>query len=195
LINLSYGTGRLFTVPYEKVDGVPQGGVSRIPLGETPTGVMRGRFHPVDGQLYACGLFGWAGNKSRPGGFYRFRYTGKPLHVPVKYAASKKGVSLTFSEPLDKATATDEGSYAAEMCNYRRTRGYGSRDYKVSNPDQQGRDQLEISKATLSADGKTITLQMPDLQKCMTLRIRYNLKGTKGESVQSEINCTINVLK
>ena len=195
LINLSYGTGRLFTVPYEEVDGVPQGGVSRIPLGETPTGVMRGRFHPVDGQLYACGLFGWAGNKHRPGGFYRFRYTGKPLHVPVKYSASKKGVQLTFSEPLDKATATDPGSYAAEMCNYRRTRGYGSRDYKVTEPNRQGRDALEVSKATLSADGKTITLEMPKLQKCMTLRIRYNLKGAKGASVRSEINCTINVLK
>ena len=61
-------------------------------------------------------------------------------------------------------------------------------------PNQQGRDQLEVSKA-ISADGKTITLQMPDLQKCMTLRIRYNIKGAKGESVRSEINCTINVLK
>ena len=65
----------------------------------------------------------------------------------------------------------------------------------MSNPNQQGRDQLEVSKVTLSADGKIITLQMPDLQKCMTLRIRYNIKGAKGESVRSEINCTINVLK
>jgi len=195
LINLSYGTGRLFTVPFEVIDGVPQGGVSRIPLGETPTGVMRGRFHPIDGQLYACGLFGWAGNKHRHGGFYRFRYTGKPLHVPVKYSASKKGVQITFSEPLDKATATDPGSYAAEMCNYRRTRGYGSRDYKVTEPNKQGRDALEVSKVTLSDDGKTITLEMPKLQKCMTLRIRYNLKGSKGEAVRSEINCTVNVLK
>ena len=59
LINLSYGTGRLFTVPHEIVNGVPQGGVSRLPIAETPTGVMRGRFHLIDGQLYACGLFGW----------------------------------------------------------------------------------------------------------------------------------------
>jgi len=195
LINLSYGTGRLFTVPYEVIDGIPQGGVSRIPIGETPTGVMRGRFHPVDGQLYACGLFGWAGNKSRPGGFYRFRYTGKPLHVPVKYSVSKKGVSLTFSEPLDKEIGGDAESYAAEMCNYRRTRGYGSRDYLVSDPNKQGRDKLEIASAKLSNDGRTVLLQIPKLQKCMTLRIQYNLKGSKGERVKSEINCTVNVLK
>ena len=156
---------------------------------------MRGRFHPVDGQLYACGLFGWAGNKSKAGGFYRFRYTGKPLHVPVKYSVSKKGVSLTFSEPLDKETAGDAESYAAEMCNYRRNSGYGSRDYLVSDPKKQGRDKLEISKVTLSADGKTVLLQMPKLQKCMTLRIQYNLKGSKGATARSEINCTVNVLK
>ena len=54
---------------------------------------------------------------------------------------------------------------------------------------------MRFPRLTLSADGKTITLQMPDLQKCMTLRIRYNIKGAKGESVRSEINCTINVLK
>ncbi|MDC0219476.1 LamG domain-containing protein [Verrucomicrobia bacterium] len=195
LINLSYGTGRLFTVPYEMVDGVPQGGLSRLPIGETPTGVMRGRFHPVDGQLYACGLFGWAGNKSKSGGFYRFRYTGKALHIPVKYSVSKKGVSLTFSEALDKESAADPESYAAEMCNYRRTRGYGSRDYLVSNPDKQGRDKLEITKVTLGPDGRTVLLQMPKLQKCMTLRIQYNIKGAKGKTVKSEINCTVNVLK
>jgi hypothetical protein len=195
LINLSYGTGRLFTVPYEIVDGIPQGGVAQLPIAETPTGVMRGRFHPVDGQLYACGLFGWAGNKSRPGGFYRFRYTGKSLHVPVKYSVSKKGVSLTFSEPLDQETASDSDSFAAEMCNYRRTAGYGSRDYLVTDPKKQGRDKLEITKVTLGPDGRTVLLQMPKLQKCMTLRIQYNLKGAKGETVKSEINCTVNVLK
>jgi hypothetical protein len=40
-----------------------------------------------------------------------------------------------------------------------------------------------------------VLLQMPKLQKCMTLRIQYNLKGAKGETVKSEINSTVNVLK
>jgi hypothetical protein len=87
---------------------------------------------------------------------------GKPLHVPVKYSVSKKGVSLTFSEQLDEESATDADSLAVEMCNYRRTRNYGSRDYLVTDPKKQGRDKLEI---------------------------------TKGETVKSEIKCTVNVLK
>ena len=104
-------------------------------------------------------------------------------------------MSLTFSEALDKETADDAGSYAAEMCNYRRTRGYGSRDYLVSDPKKQGRDKLEITGAKLSNAGRTVLLEIPKLQKCMTLRIQYNLKGSKGENVRSEINCTVNVLK
>ena len=78
---------------------------------------------------------------------------------------------------------------------YGRTAGYGSRDYRVSEPNKQGRDKLEITDAKLSEDGRTVLLQMPKLQKCMTLRIQYNLKGSKGEQVKSEVNCTVNVLK
>ena len=45
---------------------------------------MRGRFHPSNGQFYACGLFAWAGDRTQPGGFYRLRATGKPMFVPVE---------------------------------------------------------------------------------------------------------------
>ena len=38
-------------VPYEYVDGTPQGAAIKFPL-EFPTGTMRGRFHSGDGQLY-----------------------------------------------------------------------------------------------------------------------------------------------
>ena len=57
LLSTSYGTGKLWHVMHEEVDGTPQGGVVQFPL-QFPTGVMRGRFHPTDGQLYTCGLFG-----------------------------------------------------------------------------------------------------------------------------------------
>ena len=60
-----------------------QGGMIELPIPQFPTGVMRGRFHPVDGQLYLCGMFAWAGSRTQPGGFYRLRYTGKPVHLPV----------------------------------------------------------------------------------------------------------------
>jgi glucose/arabinose dehydrogenase len=70
LLSLSYGVGRIFIVMRETVDGVEQGGITPLPP-EFETGIMRSRFSPRDGQFYTCGLFGWAGNKTLAGGFYR----------------------------------------------------------------------------------------------------------------------------
>jgi hypothetical protein len=83
LLNFSYGYGKVYVVPYEKVGGAVQGvqgGMGTLPLPRFPTGVMRGRFHPVDGQLYCCGMFAWAGTQTQPGGFYRVRATGKAIN-------------------------------------------------------------------------------------------------------------------
>ncbi len=77
LLNFSYGYGKVYVVPFEKVGGQVQGGMCALPMPQFPTGVMRGRFHPVSGQLYCCGMFAWAGDQTQPGGFYRVRYTGK----------------------------------------------------------------------------------------------------------------------
>src|SRR5262249_40979498 len=112
LLSLSYGTGRIFVVPHETIGGQVQGGVARLPIPAFPTGVIRGRFHPTDGLLYVCGMVGWASNQPRSGGFYRIRYTGKPVHVPIRLAARDRAVELTFSAPLDPPTATDPSSYA-----------------------------------------------------------------------------------
>ena len=91
LLNLSYGYGKMFVVPHEDVDGQKQGGMCSLPIAALPTGVMRGRFHPHDGQLYACGMFAWAGNATQPGGLYRIRYTGRAMHCP---SACRRGEEL-----------------------------------------------------------------------------------------------------
>src|SRR5271157_249060 len=66
LLCLSYGYGKIFVVPHETVSGQMQGGECALPIPRFPTGGMRGRFHPGSGQLYTCGLFGWAGDQTSP---------------------------------------------------------------------------------------------------------------------------------
>ncbi|HMO36087.1 MAG TPA: c-type cytochrome, partial [Gemmatales bacterium] len=105
LLNLSYGHGKIYVVPFEKVQGQAQGGMCALPLPPFPTGIMRGRFHPVDGALYTLGMFAWAGNQTVPGGFYRVRYTGKPADLPVGLVAKAGGVEITFTEAIDAAAA------------------------------------------------------------------------------------------
>ncbi len=120
LLNFSYGYGKVYVVPFEKVDGQVQGGMCQLPLPQFPTGVMRGRFHPENGQLYCCGMYAWAGNQTQPGGFYRVRYTGKPLYLPTGLHAQKSGMSVTFTAALDPKTASDVGNYQVKTWSLKR---------------------------------------------------------------------------
>ncbi len=192
LINLSYGTGYVYVVMEEKVNGRVQGGVVRIPDFDFPTGVMRGRFHPGDGQLYACGLFGWAGNKTRQGGFYRLKHTGKPVHLPVAIHATKKGISLTFTNALDAKTAADPESYSVHRWGYRRTSNYGSRDYKSDG--SQGRDRVEVTGVKLSSDMKSVLLQIADMKPTMQMQIEYKIDAQDGAYLSHRIQNTIHAI-
>ncbi len=191
LITLSYGMGRMFLVLKEEVDGLMQGGLTRFPM-EFDTGVMRGVFHPQDHQLYACGLYGWAGNKTKPGEFYRIRYTGKPLNMPQHLHVASDGMLVGFSDPLDPTTATDSGNYDVKVWNYHWTANYGSPDFKPNG--QEGRETLPVKSATLSADRKTVFLELPGIQPVMQMHIVFNLKAVDGSPIQNFVHNTIHHL-
>jgi hypothetical protein len=186
VLNLSYGTGRIFVVPHETVNGHHQGGVVRLPIPDFPTGVMRGRFHPRNGQLYACGMFAWAGNQQQAGGLYRVRYTGHPLHVPMELHATTRGVKLTFTESLDAETAGDPANYQVKTWSLKRTRNYGSQHY-----DERI---LDVTRAILSEDGRTVFLTLPDVRPTWGMEIQYELKSDQGTPVSQRIHNTIHQL-
>ena len=191
LISTSYGTGRIFLIPYEIVSGVPQGAAVAFPL-RFPTGVMRGRFHPEDGQLYLGGLVGWSSDSSAEGGFYRVRYTGKPVRMPLAVHATKDAIELTFTSPIDQATAEDVESWAIRQWNYRWTGNYGSKNYKLSQPEQQGEDPVEVQKVTLRGD-RTVVLSIKDLRPVMQMEISYSLKAADGTALKDKVWLTLNV--
>ncbi len=186
-LNLSYGMGKVFVVPFETVNGQVQGGMSELPGANFPTGVMRGRFHPTNGQLYLCGMYAWAGNKEQPGGFYRLRATGKPMHVPVGLHASKSGMTLKFSDPLDRLAATAASNYAVQTWSLKRTVNYGSKHY-----DEQT---LNVKSAALSEDGRSVSLEIEGMRPTWCMEIAYTVKGSKGEAVTGRIDNTLHVLE
>jgi putative heme-binding domain-containing protein len=186
LLNTSYGYGMLYTVPHETVDGQMQGGVCPLPLRPFPTGIMRVRFHPQNGQLYACGMFAWAGNQTEPGGFYRIRYTGKPVHLPIGLHARQDGMQIKFSGTLDPQSAGNAANYAVQIWSIRRSANYGS-DHYDETP-------LTVTHAALSADGRTVTLQIPQIKPTWCMEIKYWLKGAGGEPVSGTIHNTIHRL-
>lgn len=189
IISLSYGTGQILSVIHEPIKDVKhvtaQGAAFRLGLS-FPTGIMRGRFHPADGQLYACGLFGWSSDRTSPGGFWRVRYTGEKVHVPVAYHIVKDGIELTFSHPLDPETAKDVDSYAVEQWNYKWTKDYGSPEFKLSDRTK-GRDTIKISGVTLSNDARTVRLMIADLKPSMQVRIQCTLDAADGSEIKREL--------
>lgn len=186
LLNLSYGAGKIFLVPHEKLrDGRVQGGM--ISLGmDFPTGIMRGRFHPEEGQLYAIGMFAWAGNKRQDGGFYRIRKTDKPTILPGKLKAAKDGMVLTFTDNLDAESAGNAGNYTVKVWDLKRTKNYGSKHYNEKT--------LKVEKVELKDGGKTVFLSLPGLAPTWCMEIDYRLKGADGEEVRGKINNTIHAL-
>ena len=186
LLNLSYGYGKIFVVLCEQVGEKMQGGMATLPIPQFPTGIMRGRFHPGDGQFYTCGMYAWAGNQTQPGGFYRVRYTGKPLVVPVGLAARRDGIAITFTGALDRSTATDPSSYSVRVWGLKRSENYGS-----EHIDERS---LPVRSATLSADGRTVVLAIPDLAPTWCMAITYAIRGADGSEVAGEIHNTIHQL-
>ncbi len=183
LLNISYGQGKIFVVPHEKVNGQTQGGMCALPLPISPTGIMRGRFHPTDGQLYTCGMFAWAGNQVQPGGFYRVRYTGKPADLPVGLKAKSGGVEVTFTDPIDPANAADLKNYEIKVWGLSRSQNYGSKHI-----DEKP---LPVTKATLRPDGKTVRLDIANLSPTWGMEIKYRVKGTDGRAIVGTIHNTI----
>jgi hypothetical protein len=194
LLHTSYGTCSLYNVMYEFVDGTIQGGVTRFPL-QFNSGMNRPRFSPFDGQLYISGLTGWQSSGSKEAALQRVRYTGKPVHMANGLHVTKSGVEITFTNPLDAASATDAGNWSVEEWNYEWAEHYGTPYFSTSDPAKKGnsaKDAVEITSIKLSADGRTVSLELAEVRPVMQMNVKYNIKAADGTAIKSEVYSTIN---
>lgn len=191
LLHESYGKSSLFLVMQERMSsGRMQGGVVRFPLKFTSS-VMRAKFHKGDGQLYICGLSEWQSNAGKITGFDRVRYTGKPVYSVKNLRVDHNGVHLSFTQPLDRATATDLQNYSGSRWNYERAEHYGSPEFSVEDPKKRGHDTIDITGASLSPDGMEVTLKIADLKPVMQQTVKFNLKAADGTPISQEVMHTI----
>lgn len=191
LLHLSYGQCALYHVMKQELPGGKvQAAVVKFPVSFTSS-AMRGRFNPLDGQLYVAGLQGWQTKAPRITGLDRVRYTGKPVYSVEKVAVNKEGVHLTFSQPLNPIFAEDTQNYSVKQWNYRRSSDYGSGQFSVVDPQKQGRDDVEITEAKLSADGKRVTLKIANLQPVMQMQIKFLLEAKDGTPIEQQTLQTI----
>ncbi len=194
MLHLSYGQCTSHLVLREEIHGVGQGGTIKLP----PTfesGVCRGRFNPFDGQLYVSGLRGWTTSATQDGCLQRMRYTGKPVHLPTGVGTLKNGLMLTFSDPLDRDSAEDPDNYFAEQWNITYRQEYGSPEFKISNPKEEGRDPVDIESATLMEDGRTVFLEIPTIQPVSQLSLSYTLTAKDGTKLDQTYVHTIHLVR
>ncbi len=205
LIYLSYGTGRMFSVLFDQAfgggptEGRPprQAAVVELPVAAAPTGLVRGRFNPSDDHLYVCGLFAWAGDRTQPGGFYRVRRTAAPIRMPIGYETAQDGIIVHLSTALDRIEATDPGNYSVRAWRYLRQASYGSEDYRVLDggvPAEVGRDELEVASAQVTADGRTVFVEIPELQPVEQFHLEMNLLSADGQRMREFVHGTIHEL-
>ncbi|MBT5708935.1 MAG: hypothetical protein HOI66_21665 [Verrucomicrobia bacterium] len=193
MLMTSYGKSSLSLVMMQDVKGSIQGGTLKLPI-KFRSGIIRGRQNKLDDHLYLCGLSVWQTTGVEPAGFYRVRYTGRPLNIPLKLTANKDSIDLTFSDPINRQLATDPDSYNLEQWNYRWIDRYGSPHYSVSNPNEEGQDIVKINTVELSPDGKTVSIKVDKVVPVMQMKIAYNLETEGGQRMRNEIHNTIHAI-
>lgn len=187
LLNLSYGYGKVYIVPHEKIGDTWQGGMCRLPLPSFPTGVMRARFHPTNGQMYACGMNAWGSNQTeRPGGLYRIRYTGAETLLPIGLEAKESGMTLRFTQPVDSESARDPKNYLVDIWGLKRSASYGSRLYDEKS--------LVVDSVEVSDDGRSVSLRLPEIAPTWCMQISYKLKTQSGKTITGTVQNTVHVL-
>lgn len=199
LLHLSYGKCRAFKVLRQEVEGIMQGGVVPLPW-KFESSAARGRMNPKDGSLYVCGLKGWQTTAARDGAFHRVRYTpGKPFPTLEGFRVEHDALVLQFNAPLDSSAVADTGNWSVQWWNYRWSKSYGSDLYSPNDPKKQvGKkgelkgENLPIHRATLDSDGRTVRLNVAQVQPVMQLMVRASLKWADGKELPVEYYGTIN---
>jgi cytochrome c2 len=173
LLDLSYGTGRLFLV--RPADGATEGAV--IPLGiDTGLPVLHGRVHPGDGSIWLAGFRIYDSGAPDLEGIARLRPAKEALASAVDARVVKDGVVIGFDTELDPATVVPESVRAKEW-QYKRSSGYGSP--RLKRDGKTGSDPVATGATVLSRDRKKVFIHIPGMKRTMQLEIShgFTVKG------------------
>ncbi len=189
IVHTSFGTGALSLILRDRVGDQWQGAAVPLP-GEFRSGVHRARVNPKDGWLYVTGMHGWGTYTPDAGCFERLRYTGSVVQMPIGFHAYADGLRIQFTQPVDRETAENASNHFAQCWNYRYSPGYGSKEYSVLHPGAVGHDVLRIRSAEVSEDGRSIFLEIPELQRCSQLHLSMKV----GSPDPCELFATIHAM-
>jgi hypothetical protein len=162
-------------VALEQVNGIYQGAVFKF-LSGFEAGLVPVRLDD-SGVLFVGGTNrGWASSGSKPFTFERVRWTGKTPFEMFDMKAAPDGFTVTFTEPVDPATAVDPGSYRMSAWTYIYQSDYGSPEVDQAEP--------KVTAATVSSDGKSVRLKIDGLVKGHVHHLEAKgVRSTNGSSL------------
>jgi cytochrome c2 len=170
LAELMYGGG-IVRAAVEKVNGEVQG--SCFPFwGKGLLGPVTLAFDPK-GRLWVGSITepGWMAQPDR-GALFRIDFTGETPFEIREIRVLPDGFRLHFTLPVDPKTAADAASYAAEHWRYEYTGSYGS--------PELDKTRVEIAKATVSADARSVDLAMPLVKDRVYLITARGVRSPSG---------------
>lgn len=140
----------------ETVNGVKQGVVFPFLKGlkSGPIGARMGK----DGKFFVGGSDrGWGAKGGQPFAFERVEWTGKVPFEIHEMHAKPDGFELTFTEPVDVATASNPSNYTTREFTYIYQEKYGSPEVDDVFP--------KIEKIDVAPDGKSVRIKLDVLTK------------------------------
>jgi hypothetical protein len=110
--------------------------------------------------------------------------------------------------------AADAGNWNIEVWNYIWSSAYGSPDISTlettvvaTEPGKDGKlqfskaqmserkhDPLTVKSATVSADRRSVFLEIPDLRPAMQMQLKYEIKAADGVELRGQVINTIHAL-
>jgi len=163
----------IMRVYLEKVNGRYQGACFPFREGFS-SGSLALEFGP-DGSLFDQSTErGWGARGGKPFALQRLIWTGETPFEIHEMHALKDGFELTFTEPVDKASAEDTSSYKIETYTYIYQSSYGSPEVDKTIPT--------IERATLSSDGLKLRLTLNEMAEGHVHELHLN--GVRSKSGQ-----------
>jgi glucose/arabinose dehydrogenase len=153
-----FGTASILRVALERVNGEWQGAVWPFERGFL-SGVNRLTFGS-DGRLYlGCLRRGWGSSGPQEFSLERIDFNGQTPFEIREVHARPDGFELHFTQPVDRATATNQENWEMTQFHYRFSAAYGSPEI-----DQAGKENsatpITVTQAILAPDQQRLELKL-----------------------------------
>jgi hypothetical protein len=170
----------------EQVNGEWQGCVWPFAKGFY-SGVNRLSFGP-DGKLYVggCKNAAWAAVAPKDTSLDRVSFTGKVPFEIKEVRAHRDGFELTFTQPVDPATAGKTDNWDVSQYRYEYHQTYGSPEFDFDGKPNSA-SEVKVVSATVSADGLKVKLKLDGWRAGYVAAIRsIDVTNADGKPLRHE---------